>query len=74
MLIEVIILIILNTIKTQYSIDLYYPFLLDNAYSNITTIRWHYRDGFNVGFENKQIRRYSWDFSSQTSFHLSNAA
>jgi hypothetical protein len=45
--------------------------LLDNSYSNITALGWNDQDAFHVAFSNKQYRRYSFDFSTFTSFNIS---
>lgn len=71
MLKKIIILLSLTLIQSQYTVNLLYPFLLDNNYANISTVNWDWQNGFHVGFQNKQYRHYASDFSSNTKYNLS---
>ena len=68
---EIFITLLFIIIHSQYNVNLNFPLLLDNSYSNITALKWNDQDAFHVAFSNKQYRRYSFDFSTYTIFNLS---
>ena len=64
---EIIMLFVFTILHAQYTLNLDFPFLLDNLHANITTVKWDKLNGFHVAFQNKQYRHYSFDFSNYTS-------
>lgn len=66
MLIKIFILAILPIINSQYSVNLNYPHLLDNSYTNISTVLYDSGSGFYVGFKDRRFRDYSPDFATYT--------
>ena len=70
MLKELIILLLLTAIQSQYNVNLDFPLLLDNSQANISTVNYDNKNGFYVGFTDKQFRHYSYDFSNFSSFNF----